>query len=72
MNASRLIARLESAREAIALAEEAIEMALGEIPVAPRAHKVAMGYTLEGAFAKLRAARAELLALEGEISESGT
>jgi hypothetical protein len=72
MNTGRLIMKLQRAKAAIVRAEEAIEAAIGEIDVAPRAHKVRMGDALEGAFAQLREARAELFAVEAEIDRTDT
>jgi hypothetical protein len=50
-------------------AEAALEVAMSELQVAPRAEKVAISAVLEQALERLRSARAELRSFEELVSE---
>jgi acyl-CoA reductase-like NAD-dependent aldehyde dehydrogenase len=64
-----LAAKLQSARSAIAKAEEELESAISEIQAAPRWEKVRISEVLESAFEELRRARTELARIESMIGE---
>lgn len=68
MKTDVLLAKLDSAREAIARAENDLKTAIAEIAVAPRAEKVAIGEALARAFEKLNDAKTDLLAVELDVS----
>ncbi len=68
MKTDALIAKLASAKAAIAQAEADLGVAIDQIRVAPRAEKVAIGDVLEHAFEKLRVAKTELADVEVEIA----
>jgi hypothetical protein len=71
MKIDTMTTKLESAKAAIARAEEDLEAAMREIRGAPRAEKVAIGQVLERAFAALRDAKAELVIVEVGIAKGG-
>jgi hypothetical protein len=62
-----LIAKIEAAKSDLTEAEVAIEALLAELRVKPRAEKMTVSAALESAFAKLRAARANLESLEVDL-----
>ncbi|WP_437808474.1 hypothetical protein [Sorangium sp. So ce1078] len=59
--------KITAAKQEITDAETNLEKALGEIQVAPRADKMAVSEVVQEAFTKLRAARTNLVELEGIV-----
>jgi hypothetical protein len=72
MNKNAVMEKLAAAKSELALAEDDLEKAIREIRVAPRAEKTAIGGVLEDAFARLRAARAALVDIEGLLASQGS
>jgi hypothetical protein len=68
MNELAVIAKLDAAKNELSLAEGDLGRAIREIRVAPRAEKTAISDVLEHAFARLSAARAALVDLEGLLA----
>ncbi|XYH94506.1 hypothetical protein ACMHYB_42740 [Sorangium sp. So ce1128] len=62
-----LLEKVAAAKKEIADAESNLEQALGEIQSAPRADKMAVSEVVQEAFTKLRAARTNLIELEGIV-----
>lgn len=62
-----LLEKITAAKQEITDAETNLEKALGEIQVAPRADKMAVSEVVQEAFTKLRAARTNLVELEGIV-----
>ncbi|MGK3991665.1 hypothetical protein [Sorangium sp. So ce1024] len=67
MQKKTLLEKVTAAKQEIADAESNLERALGEIQVAPRADKTTVSEVVQEAFAKLRAARTNLIELEGLV-----
>ncbi|WP_437965023.1 hypothetical protein WMF04_35965 [Sorangium sp. So ce260] len=59
--------KITAAKQEITDAETNLEKALGEIEIAPRADKMAVSEVVQEAFTKLRAARTNLVELEGIV-----
>ncbi len=64
MDKSLLASKIEAAKRDVTDAEAEIEKLLGELRVMVRAEKVGVSEAVEGAFVKLRSARAALEGLE--------
>lgn len=64
-----LVERLEFAKTATAKAEVAVDEAISQLRVRPRAEKVAMSRALQAAFAGLCNAKAELLHVEALLAQ---
>lgn len=62
-----LLEKITAAKREITDAESNLEQALAEIQVAPRADKMAVSEVVQEAFTKLRAARTNLIDLEGLV-----
>ena len=69
-----LLAKIESARQAIAESESGLETVLRDLQLVPRAEKTKISEVVEGAFMKLQTARTNLLDLEKLLTtdEDGT
>jgi len=64
-----LFARIATSKEAVDRAREELEGALRSMRRMPRAEKVTVGKVVEGAFASVQSARANLVALEALLAE---
>jgi hypothetical protein len=72
MKTDLLIAKVYSAKHALVSAESDLEAALHEIQNAPRADKIAISEVLDGAFVRLRKAKADLAEIQAIIVEDET
>jgi hypothetical protein len=72
MNKSLLKAKIEAAEQQLALAEEALAVAIRDLRAVPRAEKTITTRTIEDALHKLEASRSEVSSLKALIdSEDG-
>ncbi len=69
MKIKKIREQVTTAKTAIEAAEEQLDATLKEVRVIPRAEKQTVSIAVEAAFAKLRVAKAQLLALEKTLTE---
>jgi hypothetical protein len=64
----KLLAKIEASKVAVEAAQSALEGVLRTMKRLPRAEKVTVGHVVEGAFASVQSARANLNALEALLT----
>jgi hypothetical protein len=69
MDKAQLLEKINASKREMGEAETDLEKVLRELRTAPRAEKTTISKVVEDAFAKLRAARKNLIDLERLISE---
>ncbi len=72
MKIKKIRDQVVAAKTAIEAAESQLDKTLKDVSVTPRAEKKTISSAVEAAFVKLRAAKAELVALEKAITEEDT